>query len=384
MRTVYHEAPFHEYAGCNFDESKLIEFLLTHSISLSSYRSLIFDKNRRIDLGSSYMEIAVEQPSSEILNECIDDYLKNRPDSNIVHKSKIHELIYSSSDGSLSLDFLVDGVRLDVASGSGSGDVYTATFKNNRQLEKAAKGWSNVATSLGFEPLPLQSFALEDGCNALKLCTRLKQIGQESVTPYIADTLLKIKEPVSKTVISSEHSRLFVKPEEITYRPILTKGNTFNEKDVRRALSMLGEVKEPRVRWGVEVETFRDVLREYYLAHKGTFNAIGYGSIAPGFGTVLGLLSALYTDTNPLPVVEAGGATGLVVDALVVGGIYLSGRVKERKEQKREEERKARERFAEIAREEGHLKRPEGFCVIASTEGCVLKAAKVKSKETKE
>jgi len=369
MKTVYHKVSFHEFTGHDFKREILTEGLLSRDTPFDKPLSVNFGKGKAIGINESNLELyaSVEQPSYDFSKKTIEDYMSRYEFQNIMHESKSHRTRVLP-DGQASFEYLVNGEQLNRA-----GDVYLTTFKGPDQVKEQAKKWSAMANKLGFEPSLPKTLPLENGCEAVKVCTKFIRLKQDKIVPYTTNNLLKaISEDNSKLLISSSSSSLTAYPNEVRldlgYRP--------SKNDVDFAIDIMGEIKkEPDIRWGVNVNTKWDQFRESFEAHKDDLGTIGIFSAFPAVcgvgGAVVGIKEGL-----SLPYGLAGAGIGGAIDLALVGGIVGSEWRNERKYRIQKEKERAHQEFEEFARSQEHLKHPYGSCVVVSTDKCIRKVAK--------
>jgi len=374
MKTVYHKISFHEFTGHDFKRERLTEGFLSRDTPFDKPLSVNFGKGKAIGINESNLELyaAVEQPSYDFSKKTIEDYMSKYKFENIMHESKSHRARVLP-DGQASFEYLVNGEQLNRA-----GDVYLTTFKGPDQVKEQAKKWSAMANKLGFEPSLPKTLPLENGCEAVKVCTKFIRLEQDKIIPYTTNNLLKaVSEDNSKLLISSSSSSLIAYPKEVRldlcYRP--------SKDDVDFAIDMMGEIKkEPDVRWGVNVNIKWDQFRESFEAHKDDLGTIGIFSIFPAVcgvgGAVIGIKEGL-----SLPYGLAGAGIGGAIDLALVGGAVGSEWRNERKYRIQQEKERAHQEFEEFARSQEHLKHPYGSCVVVSTDKCIRKVAKKKESE---
>ena len=236
MRRVVREVPYHEWAKEEFNEENLKNSLL------SVYGPYTFDfgKGRRITIERRKLRASVENPSQDFIEESIKRYIQESEEGFFVrHTSSWHELeLYGSR---LDLNFLKDGKKLHAA----DSHAYYQTFKNEEELKKAIKKWTKIAKALGFKPLQPQTLQLLDGCEAIKLCTKFRELKEEEVIPYIIDLAKSVKELESKLEIRRyeppaslqvDSSGILFLPDSVTY------------PNIEFALSLMGKLKERKER----------------------------------------------------------------------------------------------------------------------------------------
>lgn len=385
-KIVTKRVPFSEFTREDFDP-RTFDRSLWHGRHLEDKCSLDFNGKGVINLQGRYRpetaEVTVQTTSPKFKSSLLQDYISTVPVTSFVHESRSHRLTLGPNGG-ISLEFLAGGEPLD-----SNRNVYWGTFRQASQLKKAANEWSRIAAKLGFEPLPPQSISMDGDCEALKICTRSNKLKEGEVSSYVAEVLLKeLENPASELVIKSSSGSTYRDGEEIKdfYRRSLTIGPnhatllTYMDlvrDDIEFAVQkMIRPAKEPHVVYKTKVETRWD-----RLAHVFEYNEDAQLSalalLFPAIGTGLGALKGSQLGL-PLEGAIAGAAIGTIIDTTIAGLAYGADAIQDWRNERESRRYKARQKFMEFAQNQSHLNEGHGYCVVVSTDKCVLQAAEEK------
>jgi len=377
MKKVYQTVSFRQFAQKNFERKEFMDDFADSCPPFHQDLTLIFGSGRTIRQHEGYEHpffATVEHPSYDISSRLIQKYMTTHEIDSVVQKGESH--LVSVKDKVAKFEPLVRGCSINKY-----GDVGYATFKKPKNVRKQAKEWLEAAKILGFETHMPQTLTMGDGCEAIKICTNYITLEENDVVPYVIDKMLKaVPEMDSKLSINCETSSLVIDLKAMT---LTTKTEARGRhRELPFALSMMGDFKEPYVRYPTHVSTRGDELAAFYEANKAAIFYTLIPTVAAGVSAAVGY----FEGENALGMLKhlgIGAGVGAAVDAVVVGVPYLVGSVKDWRRSRAERKEKERSRFGEWSADLPHLKDPYGFCVAISTDKCASKAPE-KKKENEE
>jgi hypothetical protein len=375
MRTIIHEVPYHtwkkEQVGAEQEFNR--EMLLADLMSPLYNIIFVFDKGKQISINYKNFQAKVENPSQDFIKKSIADYISDNKNVSGLNESKSHHLNISNK-GRLSLRFLANGHELINAAEGDTTDVYVDAFRKKGDVKKYVELWERIAVDLDFEPIK-HTVDLAEDCKAVKICNRIMDLNKDALTLYVNDKVLKtIRDLNSKLVLTNKITSFALDKKGIVVETCFDAKPT--RQDYEHLLNLMWDgKKEPNVKWGVEVKTWLDALREFYRAHQGKLVKPMLFSAVPAAATTLCAIIADVEKLDVLSYAKTGFLYGLAFDVVVGGSFYGYVGWRDYKANKRREREEALKALAERARKEKHDQIPYA-CAFITTNKCAIKASK--------
>jgi len=377
MRKIYQTVPFKQFAQKDFERREFMNDFANRRSNFHQDLTLIFGSGRTIRQFEGYDQnffATVENPSYDTSSKLVEKYMTTHDVSGIVQKGESH--MATVKDGVARFEPLVDGCSLNRCGGVGY-----ATLKRTKNVRKQAKEWSETAKALGFETHMPKTVPMVNDCEAIKLCVNYITLGEDDVVPYVTGKMLKaVPETNSNLSLNCETSSLVIDSKAMT---LTTKeAARGRHRELPFALSMMGDFKEPHVRYPSYVDTRWDAVATFYRANKDAIFYTFIPVVAAGVSAAIGYAAG----ENTLGILKDSGfgaGIGLAGDAIVGGIPHLVGSIKGWRNSRAEKREEIRSRFGEFSSQLDHLKDPYGFCVAISTDKCASKIPE-KKKEIKE